>query len=315
MSCFDSSSLLFAMEVDEDKEVVNTVLKDFTYLRALKDRLSMFSLPCFGFALRLYRDILSFKKKIMREECKLDMVLLATELSKVGYNVNFRIALGGGAACFKQLRHEFLTVMGEGDQDGVELIVELNFREQFIISQPTSEYAELLQAVPEIFVGPSTLLVPIVQVLGAEMEDSFETQGLTFPPWRKTQSLLSKWFPPRSKDTYFSKSSSSCSPCLSPSSDSSRSSGSFSGPSSPSSGMEDEQMHGLRGAHDIINCEAHYDSKREGFTSPKGLLSVKIQNRTAYPQISNGAYKQGIVTVQSDWGELPIHKVKLGFGK
>lgn len=208
----------------------------------------------------------------------------------------------------RNLRHEFLAVRGSGDYEGVEFLVEPRFREQFAIPQPTQQYAELLAAVPEVFVGTSARLVPVVQVrcavwlerrhglsatmaaferfrlrtskcvcrssgkvlavaaflrgclclhasnmlsrtracarttrtcthtrthkcslslppqqhvpnqlsatpinhlqvLCAEMADSFEARGLALPPWRRTPSMLSKWLPARVRDTSFSRSS------------------------------------------------------------------------------------------------------------
>ncbi len=48
---------------------------------------------------------------MLEEEGARDCVLLATRLSIMGYHsINVRQALGGGQACFRNLRHEFLQV-------------------------------------------------------------------------------------------------------------------------------------------------------------------------------------------------------------
>ncbi|GIL42155.1 hypothetical protein Vafri_217 [Volvox africanus] len=39
------------------------------------------------------------------------------------------------------------------------------------------------------------------------MADSFERKALTLPPWRRTQSMLSKWLPNRMRDVSFSRAS------------------------------------------------------------------------------------------------------------
>ncbi|GIL96080.1 hypothetical protein Vretimale_1966 [Volvox reticuliferus] len=39
------------------------------------------------------------------------------------------------------------------------------------------------------------------------MADSFECKALTLPPWRRTQSMLSKWLPNRMRDVSFSRAS------------------------------------------------------------------------------------------------------------
>lgn len=111
-----------------------------------------------------------------------------------------RTALGGGPACFRNLRHEFLTVLGEGDYKDVPYIVDPAFKEQFEIPSPSASYAALLELLPGEFVGTSSRLVPLVQNLCAEMVASFDANGLTLPPWRRAQSMLTKWLPSRSRD-------------------------------------------------------------------------------------------------------------------
>jgi uncharacterized protein (TIGR01615 family) len=98
------------------------------------------------------------------------------------------------------LRHEFLTVLGEGDYRDVPYIVDPAFKEQFEIPSPTPSYTALLDLLPAEFVGTSSRLVPLVQNLCAEMVASFEANALTLPPWRRAQSMLTKWLPSRSRD-------------------------------------------------------------------------------------------------------------------
>ncbi|PNW71197.1 hypothetical protein CHLRE_16g693819v5 [Chlamydomonas reinhardtii] len=170
------------------------------HLAREKEKLQFIATPASLFEGKLLRDVRYF----LKEESDTDVILLATKLSAVGYSVNVRTALGGGgtAGCFRNLRHEFLTVRGRGvGEEAAEFIVEPRFREHFYIPHPTDEYTEMLAAAPDVFVGTSARLVPIVQLLCALMASSFERQGLTLPPWRRTGSMLSKWLPNRSRDT------------------------------------------------------------------------------------------------------------------
>ncbi|KAG2441490.1 hypothetical protein HXX76_003112 [Chlamydomonas incerta] len=172
----------------------------FEHLAREKEKLQFIATPASLFEGKLLRDVRYF----LKEESDTDVILLATKLSAVGYSVNVRTALGGGgtAGCFRNLRHEFLTVRGRGvGEEAAEFIVEPRFREHFFIPHPTDEYTEMLAAAPDVFVGTSARLVPIVQLLCALMASSFERQGLTLPPWRRTGSMLSKWLPNRSRDT------------------------------------------------------------------------------------------------------------------
>ena len=73
--------------------------------------------------------------------------------------------------------------------------LQLPCREQFAISQSTEEYEKLLSQIPGEFVGTSTRLRPLVKLLCLKMEQAFQDTGLTRPPWRQPESMLSKWLP------------------------------------------------------------------------------------------------------------------------
>lgn len=71
----------------------------------------------------------------------------------------------------------------------------LECREQFAISQSTREYGQLLSLIPGEFVGTDKALKPLVKLLCMEMEQAFQDTGLTWPPWRQAESMMSKWLP------------------------------------------------------------------------------------------------------------------------
>ncbi|EFJ49998.1 hypothetical protein VOLCADRAFT_89364 [Volvox carteri f. nagariensis] len=134
------------------------------------------------------------------EGCQ-DARFIARCLASLGYLVSMRSALAGtGADCFKSLRHEFLVVRGPG---GMEFIVEPSLRPHFSITYPSPEYDYVLSRTPDVFVGGSCRLVPVVQLLCALMADSFQRQGLHLPPWRTKTAMMSKWMPQphRTRDT------------------------------------------------------------------------------------------------------------------
>lgn len=151
---------------------------------------------------RLLRDVRIMKRDVCAEEGGLDVVILATKLSSVGYKVYLRNALGGGPGtdCFHNLRNEFLVVCGEGEEEGNLFIVEGRFREHFAIPHPTERYAQVLAAIPTEVASPAPSLTPLVKLLCSEMSMAFEERGLSLPPWRQSKSLLSKWLPTKVKD-------------------------------------------------------------------------------------------------------------------
>jgi uncharacterized protein (TIGR01615 family) len=96
------------------------------------------------------------------------------------YSVVVRCALGGAHAqpgsstapgsCFRNLRHEFLFVRCDsGEYEGIEMLVDPEFRQQFQIPQPTNNFRQVLQSVPEEFVGTSMRLQPVVELICAEV--------------------------------------------------------------------------------------------------------------------------------------------------
>eukprot|EP00882_Tetradesmus_deserticola_P000732 GHRQ01000799.1.p1 GENE.GHRQ01000799.1~~GHRQ01000799.1.p1 ORF type:complete len:347 (+),score=127.10 GHRQ01000799.1:165-1205(+) len=198
-------SLQFQFDADEPQQKQHQT--EAARLDALQDRLRWLQEPQSTFQLQLQRDVRRLMRVMGRE--KLDVVVMASRLSLVGYHVTVRTAIGGGPSCFRNLRHEFLTVLAhEGDFKDSTLIVDPLFREQFAIPQPTATYQALLKLIPAEFVGTASRLIPIVQCLCAEMVASFESKGLTLPPWRRVQSMLSKWLPTKSRDVAFGGSSS-----------------------------------------------------------------------------------------------------------
>lgn len=82
-----------------------------------------------------------------------------------------------------------------------ELIVEAHFREHFAISSPTPAYQQLVDVLPEVFVGTPSKLRQLVKLMCLEMAAAFKANSVTIPPWRHSDSMLSKWLPAKLKDT------------------------------------------------------------------------------------------------------------------
>lgn len=86
------------------------------------------------------------------------------------------------------------------DSDHV-FIVDINFREQFDIAHKTASYERVFEFVPKLLVLREDRLTPVVRRLSQELAESFHETGFPLPPWRKVDSLLSKWLPRKSMDT------------------------------------------------------------------------------------------------------------------
>ena len=79
-------------------------------------------------------------------------------------------------------------------------LVDPKFREQFEIAHASPRYAAVLAAAPADFVGTEERIVPLVELMCAEMSAAFRAAGATLPPWRQAGAMLSKWRPRRSED-------------------------------------------------------------------------------------------------------------------
>ena len=155
--------------------------------------------------MQLLRDVCWLNHITLREDGKLDTVVLASKLVNMGYKVSIRTALGGGSGqdCFHHLHHEFLIVSIRQQQ----IIVDCTFKDQFKICQQTQQYQQLLTQLPQVFVGSASHLLPMVELMCTEIALSFKESGFTSPPWRHAKSMSSKWFPTKSHDRLISHSS------------------------------------------------------------------------------------------------------------
>ncbi|KXZ42595.1 hypothetical protein GPECTOR_132g607 [Gonium pectorale] len=151
---------------------------------------------------------------------------LAAELQAAGFLVQLldgtRLSKDA-RSCLRTLKHRFLvclgwarpqqqqattavTAAGRGAPGGgvadlvpqrltEPLVVEVRFREQFLIANPSRDYEHLLLALPVAFVGPLRRLDAALEVVAAAVARVFRAAGRPLPPWRTKGAMLSKWAP------------------------------------------------------------------------------------------------------------------------
>jgi len=86
----------------------------------------------------------------------------------------------------------FLTVL-DAQGGGGEYVVDPSFPELFAVAYTSERYGALLAALPRVFVGLPCQLLPCVQLVCAEMEESFRSSGRPLPPWRALSATLARW--------------------------------------------------------------------------------------------------------------------------
>lgn len=177
-----------------------------------------------GVPLQAVRDVEAACQTLLSQGGRVCTAGLAQLLTRLGYNVHLRESLGGGVGsqCLRNLRHSCLVLepqqaapewepqqaAPEGSHspnnnspsNSSSIIVDPTFRDQFAIAHPSPRYAAVLEALPAVFVGPTSKIQPLVELLCAEMSLAFHSMGIVLPPWRYTKSMLSKWQPRRSVD-------------------------------------------------------------------------------------------------------------------
>eukprot|EP00899_Mesostigma_viride_P014690 jgi/Mesvir1/23221/Mv22678-RA.1 len=94
--------------------------------------------------------------------------------------------------------HEFIVVKMDDEGDMYNraheiMIVDIHFREQFLIARPTMEYSMALYSLPRVLVGWPARLCATVDVMCACMLRSMHNARMHCPPWRTKDYMLRKW--------------------------------------------------------------------------------------------------------------------------
>lgn len=122
--------------------------------------------------------------------------------TSTGYEVKLRAGTGvpadSSGACLRNLRHQFLVV---DSQTGGQIIVDFSFKAQFQVGHSNAFFNNLLEHIPDLYVGPRGHLLQLVRMLSREVQKLYNQQGVPVPPWRQPGSLLSLWKPTKYQDT------------------------------------------------------------------------------------------------------------------
>nr|XP_043639473.1 uncharacterized protein LOC122610560 [Erigeron canadensis] len=101
--------------------------------------------------------------------------------------------------------YEYIDVMmNDKDQSLRRLIVDMDFKSQFILARQTQVYSDLINALPSIFVGTEEKLNSIICLICKAAKQCLQEKGLHIPPWRKAGYMQSKWLSHNCKKVPFS---------------------------------------------------------------------------------------------------------------
>eukprot|EP00877_Chromochloris_zofingiensis_P012813 jgi/Chrzof1/7786/Cz02g36200.t1 len=147
---------------------------------------------------QLQQAVVQAKEECIRRFGSANLWCVASELrSRHGYLVKYRAAMGAKTpkAYLRALRHTFLVVKGVPGMEGTDYVVDINFKDHFTLSHPQPWYEQLLDAVPQDWVGSMDALTVVVGILASAMRWVFRQQRIPLPPWREPSSILSQWLP------------------------------------------------------------------------------------------------------------------------
>ncbi|KAK3433094.1 hypothetical protein EUGRSUZ_D00617 [Eucalyptus grandis] len=92
--------------------------------------------------------------------------------------------------------HTFLDVVDDSaspKKGEVRVIVELNFRAEFVIARACGDYDLLVQRLPEVFVGKVERLQGVIKILCAAAKKCMKERKMHMGPWRKHRYMQAKW--------------------------------------------------------------------------------------------------------------------------
>ncbi|GLU16579.1 hypothetical protein SLE2022_330060 [Rubroshorea leprosula] len=121
--------------------------------------------------------------------------LVVLKLRGDGYEASLCITSWASTSKHSKGVYEYADVMMvEKDGRKKRVIVDLDFKSQFELPRPTATYTELINFLPQIFVGSEEKLGKTIPLLCSAAMESLKEKDLHIPPWRKTAYMQSKWF-------------------------------------------------------------------------------------------------------------------------
>ncbi|XP_047317519.1 uncharacterized protein LOC124920971 [Impatiens glandulifera] len=85
--------------------------------------------------------------------------------------------------------HTYLGVIEEGKV----IVIELNFRGEFEMAKGSEEYKELINKLPEVFVGKIKRLQSLIKMLCLAAKKCMKDKKMHLGPWRRQKYMEAKW--------------------------------------------------------------------------------------------------------------------------
>ncbi|KAJ3695110.1 hypothetical protein LUZ60_000487 [Juncus effusus] len=143
---------------------------------------------------------------ITKDFCrKCALKYLAEQLRAKGYNSAFCKSKWTHSPDIPSGEHSYVDVLVDsksrkqnpdsktGKRNPIRIVIERNFRAEFLISRPSPQYSKLVNSLPELFVGKSEKLKTVVRIVCNAAKKCMKDNKMHMGPWRKHKYMSSKW--------------------------------------------------------------------------------------------------------------------------
>lgn len=133
--------------------------------------------------------------------------LLVKHLRLKGYNAALCSVKWPAVVKIPGGEYEYIDILfSEADSED-RLIIDTDFRSQFKIARPVSQYQAILPLIPLIFTGNTGKLEQILKFISEAAKSSLKQSFNHVPPWRTLKYMRAKWFSACTRITCFDDSS------------------------------------------------------------------------------------------------------------
>ncbi|KAL2927711.1 hypothetical protein RDABS01_037340 [Bienertia sinuspersici] len=114
---------------------------------------------------------------------------VSSRLRNAGYN---------SAICRTKWRseHKFIDVVDNSKpkKGQIRVIIELSFRADFEMAKASDNYNQLVNRLPEVFVGKAERLKTLIKIMCVAAKTCMKDKKMHIGPWRKQKYMQAKWF-------------------------------------------------------------------------------------------------------------------------
>ncbi|CAI9089389.1 OLC1v1023955C1 [Oldenlandia corymbosa var. corymbosa] len=119
-------------------------------------------------------------------------------LQKAGFNCTICKSKWRSTPEIPAGEHVYLEVLSNSQTSGksdqvIRVIVELNFKSEFKMAKSCEEYDQLINKLPDAFVGKPERLKSLIKILCGASKKCMKDKKMHMAPWRKHKYMQAKW--------------------------------------------------------------------------------------------------------------------------